>query len=71
MCSQLFLPPPPCLKNAPSICITEKDTHTPTHRIFAFPNALQSPKVDIVILVTRISTLEIGIDLGGRGGWVI
>lgn len=28
MCSKLFLPPPPTLKNAPTISVAEKDTPT-------------------------------------------
>jgi hypothetical protein len=38
MCSKLFLPPPPALKNAPAIGVTERH---PLHRIFAFPDTSQ------------------------------
>ena len=41
MCSKLFLPPPPCPKNAPAIGVTERHP-PPTHtEIFAFLATVQ------------------------------
>lgn len=53
MCSKLSLPPPPSLKNAPAIGVTE---HYPRPK-FAFLDALQLSKVDIVISVIGICAL--------------
>ena len=53
MCSKLSLPPPPSRKNAPAIGVTE---HYPRPK-FAFLDALQLSKVDIVISVIGICAL--------------
>lgn len=59
MCSKLFIPPTPGLKNAPAIGVTE---HYPPPEL----STLQLSKVDIVILVIGICALLISIVWGRR-----
>lgn len=49
MCSKLFLPPPPTLKNAPTISVAEKDT--PYTGYLHSQTLADASKTYIVILV--------------------
>lgn len=53
MCSKLFRPTPPCLKNAPAIGVIERHPlHIHKEGTFAFLATVHSSKADIAVLVT-------------------